>query len=86
MKKDDVKAVLDRVLSWAPDDQEKVVRFVREVEHGVRTMTSAKRNGRSSRRALRGAIWRPIKRSNRCSVATGGHEAPIRTRRTCRSG
>ena len=32
MKKDDVKAVLDRVLSWPPDDQEKVARFVREVE------------------------------------------------------
>jgi hypothetical protein len=32
MKKDDVKAVLGRVLSWPPDDQEKVARFVREVE------------------------------------------------------
>jgi hypothetical protein len=32
MKKDDVKAVLDRVLTWPPDDQEKVARFVREVE------------------------------------------------------
>ena len=32
VKKDDVKAVLDRVLTWPPDDQEKVARFVREVE------------------------------------------------------
>ena len=32
MKKDDVKAVLGRVLSWPPDEQEKVARFVREVE------------------------------------------------------
>jgi hypothetical protein len=32
MKKDDVKAVLGRVLSWPADDQEKVARFVREVE------------------------------------------------------
>jgi hypothetical protein len=32
MKKDDVKAVLGRVLSWPPDDQEKVARFVREME------------------------------------------------------
>jgi hypothetical protein len=32
MKKDDVKAVLDRVLSWPADDQEKIARFVREVE------------------------------------------------------
>ena len=31
-KKDDVKAVLGRVLTWPPDDQEKVARFVREVE------------------------------------------------------
>jgi hypothetical protein len=32
MKKDDVKAVLGRVLMWPPDDQEQVARFVREVE------------------------------------------------------
>jgi hypothetical protein len=32
MKKDDVKAVLGRVLTWPADDQEKVARFVREVE------------------------------------------------------
>ena len=32
MEKDDVKAVLGRVLTWPPDDQEKVARFVREVE------------------------------------------------------
>jgi hypothetical protein len=32
MKNDDVKAVLGRVLSWPADDQEKVARFVREVE------------------------------------------------------
>ena len=32
MKKDDVKAVLGRVLTWPADEQEKVARFVREVE------------------------------------------------------
>jgi hypothetical protein len=32
MRNDDVKAVLGRVLTWAPDEQEKVARFVREVE------------------------------------------------------
>jgi hypothetical protein len=32
MKKGDVKAVLGRVLTWPPDEQEKVARFVREVE------------------------------------------------------
>lgn len=32
MTKDQVKEILDRVLSWPPDEQEKVARFVREVE------------------------------------------------------
>jgi hypothetical protein len=32
MKKDDVKEVLGRVLTWPLDDQEKVARFAREVE------------------------------------------------------
>jgi hypothetical protein len=32
MKNDEVKAVLGRVLTWPADDQEKVARFVREVE------------------------------------------------------
>jgi len=32
MTKDQVKELLDRVLSWPADDQEKVARFVREIE------------------------------------------------------
>ena len=32
MTKDQVKEILDRVLSWPPAEQEKVARFVREVE------------------------------------------------------
>ena len=32
MTRDQVKEILDRVLRWPPDDQEKLARFVREVE------------------------------------------------------
>jgi hypothetical protein len=32
MTKDQVKEILNRVLSWPPADQEKLARFVREVE------------------------------------------------------
>jgi hypothetical protein len=32
MTKDQVKEILDRVLTWPPQDQEKVARFARQVE------------------------------------------------------
>jgi hypothetical protein len=32
MTKNQVKEILDRVLTWPPDEQERVARFVREVE------------------------------------------------------
>jgi hypothetical protein len=32
MTKDQVKELFDRVLNWPADDQERLVRFVREVE------------------------------------------------------
>jgi hypothetical protein len=32
MTKEQVKEILDKVLTWAPDEQERVARFVREVE------------------------------------------------------
>ena len=35
MTKPQLKDILDRVLAWSPEDQERLVRFVREVEEGL---------------------------------------------------
>ena len=35
MTKQQVKELLDRVLSWSPEDQERVARFVQQVEEGI---------------------------------------------------
>ena len=35
--RDQVKEILDRVLSWPPEDQERIARFVREVEQSRAT-------------------------------------------------
>jgi hypothetical protein len=35
MTKQQLKDILDRVLAWSPEDQERLVRFVREVEEGL---------------------------------------------------
>jgi hypothetical protein len=32
MTRDQIKDILERVLTWAPDDQERVAQFAREVE------------------------------------------------------
>jgi len=32
MSKDQVKEILDRVLTWSPADQEKVTRLIRDIE------------------------------------------------------
>jgi hypothetical protein len=77
MKKDDVKTVLGRVLNWPPDEQEKVARFVREVEQRRADDDIGEEEweiieARAARRDLA-----TIKRWNRYSVGIGGHEAPI---------
>ena len=55
MTRDQVKEILDRVLSWPADDQEKVARFVREVEQRRDDITDEEWEiieGRAARRDL----------------------------------
>ena len=55
MTRDQVKEILDRVLSWPADDQEKVARFVREVEERRDNITEKEWEiieGRAARRDL----------------------------------
>ena len=35
MTKQQLKDILDRVLAWSPEDQERIVRFVRQDEDGL---------------------------------------------------
>ena len=75
MTKTQVKEILDRVLTWAPEDQEKVAQFVREVEQ--RRASDDITDEEWKIIDARAAIWQPTKRSSRCSIAIGVHEAPI---------
>jgi hypothetical protein len=55
MTRDQVKEILDRALAWPADDQEKVVRFVREVEERRDNITEKEWEiieGRAARRDL----------------------------------
>ena len=77
MTRDQVKGILDRVLSWPADDQEKVARFVRELEERRADDDITDEEWKLSKRGPRDAISRATKRSNRSSVDIGVREAPI---------
>lgn len=34
MTREQVKSILDRVLSWSPEDQDRLARFVQQIEEG----------------------------------------------------
>jgi len=80
MTKEQVKEILDRVLTWPQADQEKVARFAREVERRRDDEDHRGRNGGLLKNALPGTIWRAMKRLRPYSAVTATHEAPVRAR------
>jgi hypothetical protein len=54
MTKQQLKDILDRVLAWSLEDQERLVRFVRQVEARRPTISPTK-NGNSSKSESRAA-------------------------------
>ena len=77
MTKDQVKELLDRVLTWPEDDQEKLAQFVREVEQlragdDITAQEWAIIERRAARRDL--ATDEEVEK---CSAAIATHEAAI---------
>jgi hypothetical protein len=85
MKKDDVKAVLGRVLTWPAPAQEEAVASLRAIEDEWMDSFELSSDDREalerSADDVREAAWRTTTKSGRCSVATGAHEGSIHRHR-----
>ena len=80
MKRDEVKAVVERVLHWPAEDQEGLVRFVDEIEQRHNGDDLSDEDGISLQCEQSGETLRLMRRLRRSSIAIAVHEAALSAR------
>jgi len=82
MTREEVKEILDRVLTWPAEEQEKVVEIICAIEQISDEDDLTDGNGKLSNHAWRNGTWLLTNRSKPCSAAIAGHEDGRRRKRS----